>query len=454
MTTLDPRSSTDAPAGAPVGGSNRPPHPATAPLSRVGKIAAVNLGNVLEWYDWTIFAIFSVYFAHQFFPSGDAVAQLLSTFAVFAAGFLVRPLGGLFFGRFADKHGRHRNLVVTMTLVALSGLLIGLGPTHSSIGIGAAFWLLSTRLLQGFAHGGELGGSYTYLAEVATPRNRGLVGSTITMSTVGGTVLATFTGAILSSALSEAQLMDWGWRIPFILGAALGLVALYLRRRLEETESFERAAESAAKPAADHTTTHPASTTSSISFAGAMLRVGIIVAATTVVNYTWSVSAPAFATTFHGVSIHGAMWAGVAANIVFIVMIALAGALSDRWGRRRNMVLWAVAVTVIAYPLQLMLNDSALVLVAVMSIALICQAFGAAVQVAWFAELFSTSQRATGIGVAVSVAAALFGGTAPYINTWLADHQLSIVFTFYVMALAIACGVAALFTPETKGARI
>jgi MHS family alpha-ketoglutarate permease-like MFS transporter len=444
MTTHHDDAARDRDTSAPAGGdftTDSTTH--TRPAWRT--IAAVNLGNVLEWFDWTIFATFPIYFSGHFFAGGDSVASLLSTLAVFAAGFLVRPLGGLVFGRIADRRGRRFGLVLTMSLVALSSLLVAVGPTYETIGVGAAFYLLFARCLQGFAHGGELGGAYTYLAEVASPRNRGFWGSTIVMSTVGGALVATLLAALMRSVLTREELVSWAWRIPFLVGALLGLLALYLRRSLAETETFDRSKGKASAPAPD------ARVAPTVSYPLALFRVMMIVAATTLFNYVWSVSAPAYAITFHGVNDQGALWAGVVANAIGIVAIGFAGRLSDRWGRRRNVLLWAVGVIVLSFPLNAVLGPSSLTLLLAMTVALVLNAFGGSVQVAWFAELFSTERRATGVGLAVSVSAALFGGTAAYLNSWLSSIGLAHVFIVYSMVLAALCGISAWFTPETKG---
>ncbi|WFR73366.1 MFS transporter [Prescottella defluvii] len=405
-----------------------PNTPGTPPVSRPtqsirGKarmILAVNMGNALEWFDWTVFAIFAVYFSNKFFHSANDVSNLLSTMAVFAVGFVMRPLGGLLFGLVADRRGRKFVMVLTMTLVAASSVLIAIAPTYEQIGAFASLWLLLVRCLQGVAHGGEQGGSYTYIAEVARPDNRALWGSTVIMSTVGGTVLATLLGAVMRSAVDSSTMSDWGWRVPFLIGGLLGFFALYLRRGLQESEAFSEKASAAAETA----------TESSARVAlrdiwaqrGSILRVVILVGGTSVFSYTWSVNAPAYAISFYDVDDRLAMWAGVAANLVFIAALPLAAMLADRVGRRINNMVWGVGVALLAFPLSGMLDSSALTLAAAMSLALILQSFAASTQVAWFAELFATKSRAAGIGIAVSLAAAIFGGTAPYLNSWLTSR--------------------------------
>ncbi|NLU64233.1 MFS transporter [Rhodococcus sp. HNM0563] len=433
--------------------NDTPQNPEAAPSStfraKARMILAVNMGNSLEWFDWTVFAIFAVYFSNQFFHSANEVSNLLSTMAVFAAGFVMRPIGGLLFGLVADRRGRKFVMVLTMTLVAASSVLIAVAPTYDQIGVFASLWLLLVRCIQGVAHGGEQGGSYTYIAEVARPDNRALWGSTIIMSTVGGTVLATLLGALMRTAIDSDAMADWGWRIPFLIGGALGFFALYLRRGLEESAAF-----------ADHSNedNEPITQSSARSALhdiwaqrGSILRVVLLVGGTSVFSYTWSVNAPAYAISFHHVNDKLAMWAGVAANLVFIAALPLAALLADRFGRRLNNIVWGLAVACIAFPLSGMLDDSARTLAVTMSLALVIQALAASTQVAWFAELFATKTRAAGIGIAVSLAGAIFGGTAPYLNSWLTSRGAADTFTWYVIVLALAAAVTAYFTHETKG---
>ncbi|NKZ74459.1 MFS transporter [Rhodococcus hoagii] len=202
--------------------STSTPRTGTTVRGRARMILAVNMGNALEWFDWTVFAIFAVYFSNQFFHSDNEVSNLLSTMAVFAVGFVMRPLGGLFFGLVADRRGRKFVMVLTMSLVAASSVLIAVAPTYgqSAPSRRCGYWWCAAS--RGLAHGGEQGGSYTYIAEVARPDNRALWGSTVIMSTVGGTVLATLLGAVIAPASTRPTMSDWGWRIPFLIGGLLG----------------------------------------------------------------------------------------------------------------------------------------------------------------------------------------------------------------------------------------
>lgn len=412
-------------------------------------ITAISIGNALEWYDWSVFAIFTTYFAGEFFHSADKVSAVLSAMLVFAVGFFMRPIGGLVFGRLADRRGRRHVMVVTMLLVAASSVLIAIAPTYTQIGAFASVWLVVARCLQGLAHGGEMGGAYTYMAEIAPRRRRALWGSAIIVSTVAGTVLATLLGAILTATFDDAALNDWVWRIPFLIGGVLGVFALYLRRGLGETEVFT---EQARKSATAGEARKGLGVFRDVWRSRAMIgRVIVFVGTTSVFSYTWSVNAPAYAINFFDVADQEAMWAGVAANLVFMAMLPISAVLADRFGRRFNFMLWGVVFALLSFPLFMLLRDSALMLLLAMVAALVVQSLAAGTQVAWFAELFSTGNRAVGVGFAVSVAAAVFGGTAPYLNSWLTSHDMPEVFIWYTIALALIAAVVAYFTPETKG---
>lgn len=411
-------------------------------------IAAISIGNALEWYDWSVFAIFTTYFAEDFFHTANRVSAVLSAMLVFAVGFFMRPLGGLVFGRLADCRGRRHVMVVTMLLVAASSILIAIAPTYTQIGAFASVWLVVARCLQGLAHGGEMGGAYTYMAEIAPRRRRALWGSAIIVSTVAGTVLATLLGAILTATFDDAALNGWAWRVPFLIGGVLGVFALYLRRGLGETEVFAEHARSSDAAKAHRVRDFIHGVWQSRSMIG---RVIVFVGTTSVFSYTWSVNAPAYAINFFDVDDQAAMWAGVTANLVHMAMLPMAAMLADRIGRRYNFMLWGILMALLSFPLFMLLSDSAVLLLFAMTGAVIVQSLAAGTQVAWFAELFSTGNRAVGVGFAVSVAAAVFGGTAPYLNSWLTSHGMPEVFIWYTIALALVAAVVAYFTPETKG---
>lgn len=206
---------------------------------RLKAILGGSAGNLVEWYDWYAYSAFSLYFSAAFFPTGDATAQLLNTAGIFALGFLMRPIGGWLFGTLADRVGRKRAMTLSVLLMSLGSLLIACIPIYATIGLAAPAVLLLARLLQGLSVGGEYGVSATYLSEMATPDRRGFYSSFQYVTLIGGQLIALGIQLILQKLLlTEDQLHDWGWRIPFVIGAILSVVALYLRRHLDETQAF------------------------------------------------------------------------------------------------------------------------------------------------------------------------------------------------------------------------
>ncbi|MEQ3554392.1 MFS transporter [Pseudonocardia nematodicida] len=430
-----------------------PPAPSTtsddAPPRKFRTLFGAGIGNTLEWYDWSVYAIFAPFFAAQFFVDDTPTGALLATLAVFAVGFVMRPIGGFAFGWLADRHGRRFSMTASMLLMAAGSLVIGLAPTHAMIGVWAAVILVVARLAQGLAHGGEIAAAYTYIAEIAPRARRGLWSTSLYVSVTAGIVLASLIGAASSSLFGEDTLRDWAWRIPFLFGGLLGLAALYLRATLPETEAFT---------AQDDTGgAGPQRRTARDLFDGlrrnriSLLRILGFSLASTVVYYTWAIGISGFAITSQGVPATGALWATVAANAVFMITLPLWGMLSDRFGRRPIFIAYSIAFLVLTLPLLAALDGSALRLFAIMCVALFFLGAFVGIMPAYFAELFPTEVRASGIGVPYSFAVAIFGGTAPYILTWLASKDLVWVFGVYTMVLVAIGLVTTLLSPETQG---
>ncbi|MBW0101260.1 MFS transporter [Pseudonocardia sp. KRD291] len=410
-------------------------------------IVGVGAGNAMEWFDWNIYATFSAFFASQFFAGDDPGAALLKTLAVFAVGFLARPFGGFLFGWVADRRGRKASMAACVATAAGGSLVIAFVPTYATIGIAAPAVLLIARLAQGLAHGGELPAAQTYLAEMAPPRRRGLWSSLIYVSGSAGVLAGSVLGAVLAGVLAPAQMAAFGWRIPFLIGGVFGLYALVMRLRMRESETFEReeatrAADAApAEPIWRRMAAQPV----------AMVRVVLLTCGLTVVYYVWAVSAPAFAIASRGIDPSQALWAGSAATVVFVLALPAWGALSDRFGRRPVLLGPLAVLVVLLYPLDAMIGDSAWSLFLAMSIALVLIAAGSAIGPALYAELFPTGIRAAGVGVPYSVAVALFGGTAPYLQSLFTEQGDPGLFTGYAIALLLVSGVTVWLLPETKG---
>ncbi|MCO1659940.1 MFS transporter [Pseudonocardia sp. S2-4] len=408
----------------------------------------------MEWFDWGVYTTFTPFFASQFFHTGDTVSDVLSTLVVFAVGFIARPFGGWLFGWIADRRGRKLSMALTVALTSLGSLAIGLSPNYAAIGVGASIILVLARLAQGLAHGGELPSAQTYIAEAAPKQRRGLWSSLIYFSGTIGQLTGTLLAAVLSTWLSREAMNAYGWRAPFILGGVFGLYALYMRVRMHETEVFVDEAVRDDPTAADGASpqTRKGVIWQTVKEHPKLLFqvVGITMGGT-VLYYAWAISAPAYAINVLDVPAAGALWAGVAAQVVFLVVLPIWGVVSDRIGRKPVLIASVVGVAVLSYPLNAMLSTSPWSLFFAMSIALVFLGGSAAVVPAVFAEIFPTRIRAVGLAVPYSIAVALFGGTAPYLQTYFADLDMTSTFVWYSVALGLISGLVILTLPETKG---
>ena len=406
-------------------------------------VVGTGIGNAVEWYDWAIYATFTPFIASQLFSKSDPASAVLSTLAIFAVGFVARPFGGFLFGWIGDRVGRKASMTLAVGLASLGSLMIGIAPTFAAVGAWASLMLLVARLVQGLAHGGELPSSQTYLSEMAPKEHRGFWATLIYTSGTVGILFGTLLGAILNMALSTEVMNAWGWRIPFLIGAAMGLYALIMRARLHETDVFE--GETTAEKRAPIWPQIVRHRKQALQVIG--LTVGL-----TVIYYIWGVVAPSYATTALKIDRGEALWAGVIGNIVFIAALPVWGKISDRIGRKK--VLWAGAIgsAVMHFPMTWLLKDSAWQLAVGMSVMLIFIAASAAIVPAVYAELFPTSIRTVGVGVPYSICVAVFGGTAPYLQQWLGTTlHLPNLFNVYAVVL-LAVSAAFVFTlPETKG---
>ncbi len=401
-------------------------------------------GNAMEWFDWNVYATFASFFAAQFFNAHSAVSALLSTLAVFAVGFAARPIGGWVFGWIADRKGRQLAMALTVAIAAAGSLVIGLSPTYGQIGVWASVILVAARLAQGLAHGGELPSAQTYIAEVAPPARRGLWSSLIYFSGTCGVLVGTLLGAVLSGVLTHEQMLSFGWRIPFILGGVFGIYSLYVRLRMRETEVFQAAKKDAGKEKGQIWQT--------IKQNPKLLAqvIGLTVGAT-VIYYMWAVAAPSYAITVRGVPPTGALWAGVFANVVFLIALPLWGIVSDRIGRKPVLFIAIAGLLLLSFPLNAMVGHEAWQLFVAMSIALIFMAGFSSIGPAVYAEIFPTRIRAVGVGVPYSIAVAAFGGTAPYLQTLFAGNGHPSLFIVYGIVLMVISALVVFTLPETRG---
>ncbi|MBC3191853.1 MFS transporter [Pseudonocardia sp. C8] len=407
----------------------------TSPPTRPGRTRALFtacVGNALEWFDWLIYAQFAALLSLQFFPAGDRTAALLGTLAIFGVGFFFRPLGGVVLAALADRHGRRTGLVVSMLLMASGAVLIGAAPTYEQVGLAAPAVLLLARALQGMSTGGEFAGVATYLAEYAPTDKRGRYGSLLYISANLGALAAIGTSLALTGLLGQQQLASWGWRIPFLLGGALGLVALVLRRRMAETEAFRAVRPGRnTTPARQLLRRHP----------GAVVRLFVLSGLTGVWYYTFASYLPVHLRS-QGMPAAPALTAGIIALVVMTVALPFIGALSDRHGRRAFVLAFGAAVAVGAVPLFAVLQPTFVSQVLVQTTALLVFACYAAIGPTVMAEQFPTEVRAVGSGLPYGLGVALFGGTAPLLIEWLTSKGLSGVFPWYLAVLGAVTVVA------------
>lgn len=419
-----------------------PPTPGSSARTR-RMFIGTGVGNALEWYDWGIYASFGAFIAKHLFDPNDPASGLLKTLAVFAVGFFARPLGGLVFGWIADRRGRKFSLMLSVALASIGSLIIGLTPNFDAIGVWASVLLLLARLLQGLAHGGELPSAQTYLAEEAPREKRGLWSSWIYFSGTAGNLCGLLIGALLATLLPADAMNTWGWRVPFLIGAVLGVVALMMRTTMEESHIFE--ADSDPLVEREHILVSIAK-----HWRQALQVIGMTMGAT-VAYYVWAVNAPAYATSVLKIDAKSALWAGVVGNIVFMIMLPLWGILSDKIGRKPVFIVAMILGAVCFIPANTYLRDSAWQLVVSMSIMLAILAAYSAIAPAVYAEMFPTHVRAAGFGLPYSIAIAAFGGTAPLLQAWMANHFGSThVFPYYAVGLMVLSGLVLFTLPETK----
>ncbi|WP_418908792.1 MFS transporter [Glutamicibacter endophyticus] len=404
-------------------------------------------GNAVEWYDWAVYATFASFIASQLFSPADPSSAFLMTLAVFAVGFIARPIGGFLFGIIGDKVGRKASMTLSVALASVGSLAIALTPSYESIGAGASLMLVAARLVQGLAHGGELPSAQTYLSEMAPPERRGLWSSLIYVSGTTGILFGTLLGAVLSTVLSPEHMASFGWRIPFALGALFGLVALLMRSRMEESTVFEGGKK-------NQSTDQPKLLADMAKHWRQALQVIGLTVGLTVVYYVWGVSTPAYAINVLGIDAKGALWAGVVANLVFIAALPLWGRLSDRIGRRPVLFISAAGTFACYFPAGALLQDSPVQLALAMSMMLVFIAGFASIGPAVYAELFPTSVRTIGVAVPYAICVAAFGGTAAYLQagfeTWFGQAGRG-YFGIYALALLLVTVLTALTIKETRG---
>ncbi|WP_277455273.1 MFS transporter [Janibacter sp. DB-40] len=419
-------------------------------------LVASTIGQLFEWYEWTAYAVFAPFIAAVMFNDSNPVSALLATLAVFAVGFLMRPLGGVVFGRIADVKGRKYVLIVTMLMMASASLVMGLLPGYESIGILASVLLLASRMIQGFAHGGESATANTYVAEIAPPHRRGMWGSLVFVAIMGGTVTAYAIGGSITAFLTESAVGDWGWRVPFLLGAVFAVFVLYLRTGMEESDVFDRAdtaqaVEQEVVPAAAQTVAPAAAGYTRGRLTKAIALVVMMVSGITVAHYTWSSYASTYAITEQGMDPNTAFWAITASQFLALLTLPLWGLLSDHIGRRPVVLIFAVGTIITTIPLKAMIADEFWTLFLASFIAMTFVAAAGSILSSMMSEAFPTKVRTAGIGFAYSLSVAAFGGSAPYLNALFIGRGLDWLVNVYIIVLCLCTIGATLMMKETRG---
>ncbi len=412
---------------------------------RLRSIFGGSVGNLVEWYDWYVYSAFSLYFAKAFFPPASQTAQLLNAAAVFAVGFLMRPVGGWLLGRYGDRKGRRAALTTSVLLMCAGSLLIALTPGYATIGVAAPALLVFARLLQGLSVGGEYGASATYLSEMAGETHRGFWSSFQYVTLIMGQLLALGVLLVLQRTLNAPQLDAWGWRIPFVIGAMCAVVAVRLRSGLEETTAFKTS--SASRQGA------PASSIRGLlQHPRAVATVVGLTAGGTVAFYTFTTYAQKFLVNTAGFTKADATLISAASLAVFMLVQPLVGGLSDIVGRRPVLTTFAVLGSLGTVPLLTALGStkSAMVAFLLLTLALLVVSGYTAINAVVKAELFPTSIRALGVGFPYAVAVSLFGGTAEYLALWFKNMGHETWFYWYVTTCIVASLIVYVTMPETR----
>ena len=411
---------------------------------RIKAIFIGSIGNLVEWYDFYAYAAFALYFAAAFFPSSDPVVQQLNAALLFAAGFLVRPLGGWLFGYLADHHGRRGALMLSVSLMCFGSLMIAVTPTYASIGIYAPILLAVARVIQGLSLGGEYGTSATYLTEMADQRNRGFYSSFQYVTLIGGQICALLVLLILQKVfLTNDQIRAWGWRIPFFIGALLALIALYMRRTLHETSAFE---------AAKQVVRRTSSLRALMRYPREVLLVVGLTAGGTAAFYTYTTYMQKFLKLSVGLTDDqttivtlGALFFGMALQPIY-------GAISDRIGRKWLLIAFGVTGVLFTIPLLTTLQSvkgpfaAFLLIAAAWMIVSGYTSINAVVK----AELFPTNIRAIGVGLPYALTVSIFGGTTDSVALWFKSIGHEQWFYYYLTGMIGISLVVYLFMRDTK----
>lgn len=412
-------------------------------------VGAAALGNAMEWFDFGVYGYIAVTLGHVFFPAGDETVQLIATFATFTVAFLVRPIGGLVFGPLGDRYGRQKVLAFTMVMMAAGTFSIGLIPSYDRIGVAAPLLLLLARLVQGFSTGGEYGGAATFIAEYSPDRSRGLMGSWLEFGTLAGYLAGAATVTALELSLSDADMLAWGWRIPFMVAGPLGLLGLYMRMKLEETPAFQAFAEQAEGREADRIGL------------GELIRVhgrqlvkcmGLVLVFN-VTDYMLLTYMPSYLSVTMGYAESKGLLLVILVMAVMMPLNIVGGLFSDRLGRRPMILGACAALIVLAVPCLWLIGsgDDLLIFLGLMLLGLALVCFTSSMP-STLPALFYTPIRYSALSIAFNVSVSVFGGTTPLVTAWLVERTGDpLVPAYYLMAAGAIGIVTMLSVRETAG---
>jgi MHS family alpha-ketoglutarate permease-like MFS transporter len=413
--------------------------------SRLKNIVGGSAGNLVEWFDWYVYTAFALYFAHIFFPKGDQTAQLLQTAAIFAVGFLMRPIGAWLMGVYADHKGRKAGLTLSVTLMCGGSLLIAVAPSYEQVGVFSPAILVVARLIQGISLGGEYGSSATYLSEIADRERRGFWSSFQYVTIIGGQLTALALLVVLQATLGDSAMQSWGWRIGFGAGAALAVVAYFIRRRLDETLSYKNVAAQAERRRSTFGNLfrdHPREA----------FLVMALTAGGTASFYAYTIYLQKFLANTSGFDRATASRIMTVALTCMLLIQPLAGRLSDRIGRKPMMIFFGVTATLFTYPIFATLENthSVVAAFALVMATLVMVTGYTSINAIIKAELFPAHIRALGVALPFAIANAIFGGTAEYVALWLKNIGHERWFYIYISALAAMSLIAYVRMRETR----
>ena len=414
-----------------------------SPRRRFRNIIGGSAGNLVEWYDWYAYSALTIYFAPVFFPKEDKTAQLLSAAAIFAVGFLMRPIGAWLMGIYSDRHGRKSGLALSVAFMAGGSLLIAVSPTYARAGAIAPAVLVIARMLQGLSVGGEYGASATYLSEMALRNRRAFWASFQYLTLIGGQLLALAVVVALQLAMSEVRLQEWGWRVAFGIGALLGIAVYILRTRLAETQSFQNLANDRQRSsAASLWRKHPRE----------FLIVAAISGGGSAAFYAYTTYMQKFLTNTSGFSRTSATEIMTIALVVFMMIQPLWGVAADRWGRKPNLYLFGFGGMLVSVPIFTAISHTSTPAIALTLVLTPLVLLGAYTSISGLikAELFPAHIRTLGVALPYAVGNCIFGGTAEYVALWFKQAGLESGFYWYLTAIIGMAAVAFVMLPETQ----